>query len=70
VQEELIAAAGLTSLSAVRVSLGLASNFADVYRFVQFARTFRDYRPETCALPPRGRPCEAPPAVTSVSAGQ
>jgi len=27
---------------AVRVSLGVASNFRDVYRFVQFARCFLD----------------------------
>jgi selenocysteine lyase/cysteine desulfurase len=26
----------------VRVSLGIGSNFADVYRFVEFARTFLD----------------------------
>ncbi len=30
------------STGAVRVSLGLASNFADVYRFVEFARGFID----------------------------
>lgn len=30
------------SISAVRVSTGLASNFADVFRFLQFARTFLD----------------------------
>lgn len=28
----------------LRASVGLASNFADVYRFVQFAKTFIDYR--------------------------
>jgi len=28
----------------LRASLGLASNFADVYRFIQFAKTFIDYR--------------------------
>jgi selenocysteine lyase/cysteine desulfurase len=27
---------------ALRASIGLASNFADVYRYVQFARTFLD----------------------------
>ena len=27
---------------AVRVSLGLATNFADVYRFMRFATEFRD----------------------------
>ena len=30
------------SAGAIRVSLGLASNFADIYRFYQFATTFRD----------------------------
>ena len=30
------------SAGAIRVSLGLASNFADVYRFVQFAAGLRD----------------------------
>lgn len=30
------------STGAVRISFGLASNFADAYRFVQFAETFRD----------------------------
>lgn len=32
------------STGAVRVSLGLASNFADVYRFLEFARSFVDRR--------------------------
>jgi len=30
------------STGAVRVSFGIASNFADIYRFVEFARTFTD----------------------------
>jgi len=30
------------AVGAVRISVGLATNFADVYRFVQFARTFID----------------------------
>jgi molybdenum cofactor sulfurtransferase len=33
---------GGKSAGAIRVSLGLVSNFADVYRFVQFASEFRD----------------------------
>ena len=33
---------GGKSAGAMRVSLGLASNFADVFRFVQFASRFRD----------------------------
>ena len=32
------------STGAVRISLGLASNFADVYRFMGFARSFVDQR--------------------------
>ncbi len=35
----LIAAKGKTA-GAVRISLGLVTNFADVYRFIQFAQTF------------------------------
>ncbi len=38
-EECLIAAKGKTA-GAVRISLGLVTNFADVYRFIQFARTF------------------------------
>ena len=30
------------SAGAIRVSLGLVSNFADVYRFMQFAESLRD----------------------------
>jgi hypothetical protein len=30
------------SAGAMRVSLGLATNFADVYRFVEFTRSFLD----------------------------
>ena len=33
---------GGKSAGAIRVSLGLASNFADVERFLQFAAGFRD----------------------------
>lgn len=39
----LIAARGKTA-GAVRISLGLVTNFADVYRFIQFARTFLNKR--------------------------
>jgi len=38
---------------AVRVSLGLASNFADVYRFISFADGFRDLADVPPGLPPR-----------------
>ncbi|KAL1954038.1 hypothetical protein VTO42DRAFT_1816 [Malbranchea cinnamomea] len=37
----------------VRVSLGLVSNFADVYRFVEFARTFIDQFPVGRNIKPR-----------------
>jgi hypothetical protein len=33
---------GGKSAGAIRVSLGIASNFADVQHFLDFARTFRD----------------------------
>ena len=33
---------GGKSAGAIRVSVGLASNFADVQRFVEFAASFRD----------------------------
>jgi selenocysteine lyase/cysteine desulfurase len=39
----------------VRVSLGVASNFADVYRFLEFARTFLDTEPDLRDLPPSKR---------------
>ena len=33
---------GNKSVGAIRISVGLASNFADVYRFMNFAAGFRD----------------------------
>jgi molybdenum cofactor sulfurtransferase len=39
---EIVTARGGKSAGAIRVSVGLASNFADVDRFVQFAMSFRD----------------------------
>jgi selenocysteine lyase/cysteine desulfurase len=42
-EECLIAAKGKTA-GAVRISLGLVTNFADVYRFIEFARTFLNRR--------------------------
>jgi selenocysteine lyase/cysteine desulfurase len=39
--------------SAVRVSLGVASNFADVHRFLEFAQSFLDREPDMRDLPPR-----------------
>jgi selenocysteine lyase/cysteine desulfurase len=44
---------GMATGGAVRVSLGLASNFADVYRFVAFANEFRDLADVPPGLPPR-----------------
>ena len=31
-------------LGAIRISVGIASNFADVFRFVEFARSFIDQK--------------------------
>jgi molybdenum cofactor sulfurtransferase len=39
---EIVTARGGKSAGAIRVSLGLASNFADVERFIQFASSLRD----------------------------
>ena len=44
---------GMQSGGAVRISLGRVTNFADVYRTVQFARTFLDTFPAEGDLPPR-----------------
>jgi selenocysteine lyase/cysteine desulfurase len=44
---------GLPTGGAVRVSLGLATNFADVYRFMTFAERFRDLGEVPSDLPPR-----------------
>jgi molybdenum cofactor sulfurtransferase len=44
---------GMQSGGAVRVSLGLATNFADVYRFMQFAETFLDNIATESNLQPR-----------------
>ena len=39
---ELVTSRGGKSAGAIRVSLGLVSNFADAHRFIQFAETLRD----------------------------
>ena len=44
---------GMPTGGAVRVSLGLATNFADVYRFMRFATEFLDVTDVPDALPPR-----------------
>jgi len=49
--DEYLARLGLQSMGAIRVSLGLASNFADVYRCMQFFESFIDYLPGEQNLP-------------------
>lgn len=44
---------GMPTGGAVRASLGLVTNFADVYRFMGFATTFRDVTEVPPDLPPR-----------------
>ena len=44
---------GMPTGGAVRVSLGLATNFADVYRFMHFATEFNDVTEVPADLPPR-----------------
>jgi molybdenum cofactor sulfurtransferase len=51
--DQFLANLGMQSGGAVRVSLGLATNFADVYRFMQFAETFFDTFPTEGNLQPR-----------------
>ena len=51
--DQFLANLGMQSGGAVRVSLGLVTNFADVYRLVEFARTFLDTFPGESDLPPR-----------------
>ncbi|HSX02066.1 MAG TPA: aminotransferase class V-fold PLP-dependent enzyme [Candidatus Saccharimonadia bacterium] len=54
--DEYLSVIGLQSAGAVRVSLGLASNFADVAAFLDFAETtFRDQPQDPSALAPRQR---------------
>jgi selenocysteine lyase/cysteine desulfurase len=51
--DEFLKAMGLQTGGAVRVSVGLATNFADVYRFMEFAQTFVDTVPDESNLPAR-----------------
>lgn len=44
---------GLPSAGAIRVSLGVASSFADVHRFLEIAQGLRDLVPNLAGLPPR-----------------
>jgi selenocysteine lyase/cysteine desulfurase len=51
--DDYIDAMGLASGGAVRISLGLPSNFADAYAFLTFAEGFRDLTTVPSDLPPR-----------------
>ncbi|PGH01602.1 hypothetical protein GX51_05167 [Blastomyces parvus] len=51
--DEFLIDMGMTTGGGVRASLGLMSNFADVYRFVQFSRAFIDTVPVVEKLIPR-----------------
>ena len=51
--DDYISVIGLPSGGAIRASLGLASNFADVHQFAQFASEFIDLRSLPHDLPPR-----------------
>ena len=51
--DQFLANLGMQSGGAVRVSLGIATNFADVYRFMQFAETFLDTFSTESNLHPR-----------------
>jgi len=51
--DDYIRLVGLPTGGAVRVSLGLATNFADVYRFMAFAERFRDLTEVPSDLPLR-----------------
>ncbi len=51
--EDYIEQIGLHSGGAIRASLGLASDFADVWRFAEFAREFVDLTDVPRDLPPR-----------------
>jgi selenocysteine lyase/cysteine desulfurase len=51
--DDYVQAIGLPSGGAVRASLGLASNFADIHRFIAFASEFVDLTKVPDGLPPR-----------------
>jgi len=51
--DDYLEAVGLPNSGALRVSLGLVTNFADVYRFVELVRSFRDRFHESATLKPR-----------------
>jgi selenocysteine lyase/cysteine desulfurase len=51
--DDYIRAVGMPTGGAVRVSLGLVTNRADIKRFLDFARSFRDISSVPADLPPR-----------------
>ena len=51
--DDYIELVGMPTGGAVRVSLGIASNFADVERFIEFAAEFADLTEVPSDLPPR-----------------
>ena len=53
--DQFLAEVGMQSGGAVRISLGLVTNFADAYRCLRFAQTFVDTFPMEHELPPRLR---------------
>jgi len=55
--DQFLADLGMQSGGAVRISLGTVTNFADVYRLVQFAQTFPDTFTRANELSPRLHCC-------------
>ena len=53
--DDYVEATGLQSGGAVRVSLGVATTFTDVHRFIRFASEFRDRTVSDVGLPARER---------------
>jgi selenocysteine lyase/cysteine desulfurase len=53
--DEYLELLGLPSAGAIRVSLGIASNLADVERLIGFAASYRDAVPDRDGLSPRLR---------------
>jgi hypothetical protein len=51
--DDYLRAVGMPTGGAVRVSLGIASNLADVQRFMEFASGFVDLTDVPADLPPR-----------------
>ena len=51
--DDYVRALGLPTAGSMRISLGIASNFLDVYRFLRFVDSFIDDRPVAGDLPPR-----------------